>query len=57
MSDFITALTGTNGISATTMWSSVSAVAPFIIIIFTFSFGYRILKRVLKSGSKGKVNI
>lgn len=57
MQGFITALTGENGISIASLWSDVSALVPFIVIIFGFAFGYRLLRKVLKSGSKGKVNI
>jgi len=57
MSGFVTALTGNDGISSSTMWSDVTACVPFIVIIFAFAFGYRILRKLLKGGSKGKVNI
>lgn len=57
MGSFITALTGENGISASTLWSQLTNAAPFIIIIFIFAFGYRIIKKALKSGSKGKVGL
>lgn len=57
MTDFITALTGTNGISSSTLWGEVTAAAPFVILIFVFSFGYRVLRRSLKSGVKAKPNI
>lgn len=57
MTAFITALTGADGISASTLWADVASMVPFIVIIFGFAFGYRLLRRALKSGSKGKVNI
>lgn len=57
MSSFISALTGTDGISSTTMWADVTAAVPFIVLIFTFAFGYRVLRKLLKGGSKGKVTI
>lgn len=58
MTEFITALTNsTTGITASGLWSDLAAVVPFIVVIFGFAFGYRILRKVLKSGSKGKVNI
>lgn len=57
MSSFISALTGTDGISSTTMWADVTAAVPFIVLIFTFAFGYRVLRKLLKGGSKGKVSI
>ena len=58
MSDFITALTNTtSGITANTMWSQVTALVPFIVVMFGFAFGYRLLRKALKSGAKGKVSI
>lgn len=57
MSAFISALTGTNGISSASMWADVTDAVPFIVLIFTFAFGYRVLKKLLKGGSKGKVSI
>ena len=58
MSAFITALTNnTTGITADGLWGDVTAMVPFIVIIFGFAFGYRLLRKALKSGSKGKVNI
>lgn len=57
MTAFITALTGADGISASALWADVASMVPFIVIIFSFAFGYRLLRKALKSGSKGKVNI
>lgn len=56
MADFITAITGSSGISSDALWAEATKAAPLIVIIFIFAFGYRILKKALKSGSKGKVN-
>lgn len=56
MSGMITALTGTDGITSSALWTEVTAAAPLIIGIFIFAFGYRVVRKVLKSGSKGKVN-
>lgn len=58
MSDFITALTSsTTGITGTALWTDVTALVPFIVMIFGFAFSFRLLRRALKSGSKGKVNL
>lgn len=58
MQAFITALTNSeSGITASSLWSDVTALVPFIVIMFGFAFGYRLLRKALKSGSKGKVNI
>lgn len=56
MSGMITALTGEGGITSSALWTEVTAAAPLIIGIFIFAFGYRVVRKVLKSGSKGKVN-
>ena len=54
MQAFITALTGTNGISADALWGAVTACASIIVIGVLFAFGYRMVKKVLKGLSKGK---
>lgn len=54
MQAFITALTGTNGISADALWGAVTACAGIIVIGVLFAFGYRMVKKVLKGLSKGK---
>lgn len=57
MSGMITALTAAEGgITSSNLWTEATAAAPLIIGIFIFAFGYRVFRRVLKSGSKGKVN-
>lgn len=55
MSAFITALT--TGITSDTIWTEITKAAPFVISIFVVAVGYRILKRVLKNGSRLKVGI
>lgn len=54
MQGFVTALTGTNGISADALWGAVTACASIIVIGVLFAFAYRMIKRVLKGISKGK---
>lgn len=54
MQAFVTALTGSNGISADALWGAVTAVAGLIVIGVLFAFGYRMVKKVLKGISKGK---
>lgn len=55
MADFITQLT--TGITSDTLWTEITKAAPFIITIFVVAVGYRILRKVLKGGSKLKVNL
>lgn len=57
MSGMVTALTGTDGITSSNLWTEVTAAAPLIIGIFIFAFGYRVVKKVIKGGAKGKVNV
>ena len=57
MSGMITALTAQGGITSSSLWTEAAAAAPLIIGIFIFAFGYRIVRKLLKSGSKGKVNV
>lgn len=58
MSSFIAALTNAeSGITSNTLWADVTAMVPFIVMIFGFAFGYRLLRKALHSGAKGKVNI
>lgn len=55
MSGFITALT--TGITSDTLWAEITKAAPFIIVMFVVAVGYRVLRRVIKGGSKLKANI
>lgn len=55
MSAFITALT--TGITSDTLWTEIAKAAPFIIVVFTVAVGYRIVRKLIKSGSKLKVNV
>lgn len=59
MGNFVSALTNPtsgDGITSSALWGEVANAAPLIIGIFIFAFGYRVVKKVLKSGSKGKLN-
>lgn len=44
----------TTGITAQGLFGTVSEIFPFIIIMIGFSFGYRVLRKVVKGASKGK---
>ena len=58
MTAFITALTDTTtGITANTLWADVQSLVPWIVMIFGFAFGYRLLRKSLHAGAKGTVNI
>lgn len=55
MSSFISALT--TGITSDTIWTEIAKAAPFVITIFVVAIGYRVLRKLLKGGSKLKVNV
>lgn len=55
MAGFISALT--TGITSDTIWTEITKAAPFLITIFVVAVGYRVLRKVVKGGSKLKVNI
>lgn len=55
MTGFISALTA--GITSDTLWTEITKAAPFLIIIFTVAVGYRLVRKLIKSGSKLKVNV
>ena len=57
MQAFITALTGTDGITAANLWAAVTACAGIIVIGVLFAFAYRMVKKVVKGISKGKANM
>lgn len=55
MSSFISALT--QGITSDILWTEIAKIAPFLIVIFVVAVGYRILRKLVKSGSKLKVGL
>lgn len=57
MSDFITALTGADGITAANLWTAITAAASLIAVAVLFAFGYRIIKKVVKGISRGKASM
>lgn len=57
MSDFVTALTGTNGLTADVLWGAVTSLLPFIVAVAGFGFAYYLIKKLIKGFSKGKVRM
>lgn len=55
MGSFISALT--QGITSDILWTEIAKIAPFLIVIFVVAVGYRILRKLVKSGSKLKVGL
>lgn len=42
------------GVTAEGLFGTVSEIFPFIVVMIGFAFGYRVLRKVVKSASKGK---
>lgn len=57
MTAFVSALTGTDGISETALWGGITPMAPLIVILVVFAFSYRVARRSIGGASKGKVKI
>lgn len=57
MSDFITAITGTNGLTNSAMWGEVSNLVPLIVGVATFSLGFYLVKKLIKGFGKGKIRM
>lgn len=55
MAAFISALT--TGITSDILWTEITKAAPFLITIFVVAVGYRLVRKLVKSGSKLKVNL
>ena len=56
MSSVITALTsGTNGLTASTMFSVVADLVPFIVMIVPVALGTHFLRKLVKGAGKAKV--
>ncbi|MBQ9018037.1 hypothetical protein IJ118_03190 [Candidatus Saccharibacteria bacterium] len=55
MSGFISQLT--TGITSDILWTEIGKAAPFLIAIFVVAVGYRLVRKLVKSGSKLKANI
>lgn len=52
ISDLITALT--TGLNASAFWSVIVPMAPFIIAMVLFGFGWGFIRKSLKKAQKGK---
>lgn len=56
MSAFITALTGTSGLTASTFFSVLADVAPFVVLIIPVALGYYVARKLVKGAGHAKVN-
>lgn len=57
MAGFITALTGENGVTSANLWAQITAAAGFMGAVVIFTFGYRVVRKIIKGVSKGKASI
>lgn len=57
MAGFITAITGTDGITSANLWAQITPAAAFLGSIVIFSFGYRVIRKIMGGASKGKARI
>lgn len=54
MSAFITALTA--GLTASTFYSVLTDIAPFVIMIVPVALGYYVVRKLIKGAGHAKVN-
>lgn len=57
MAGFMTALTGTDGITSANMWAQITPAAQTIASIAIFAFGYYVARKIVKGASRGKARI
>ena len=58
MSTLVTALTsGSNALTGSTLWTEVANLAPLILMLFIFVFGWTKLAGLLRGGAKGKFKL
>lgn len=57
MSGVITALTGSNGLTASTMFGVVADIVPFIVMIVPVALGVYFLRKLIKGAGKAKVRM
>lgn len=55
MESIVTQLT--TGITSDGLFGTVAEIIPFVIIMIGFAFGYKVLRKAVKSASKGKANV
>ena len=57
MQGFVTAITGTDGLTSTNLWAEATYAVPLIVAVAVFAFGYNIVRRVTKGAAKGKLKM
>lgn len=57
MSGFITALTGANGLSADSLWTVLTNLVPYLIVIVPVALGFYFVRKLIKGTSRAKVRM
>lgn len=57
MAGFLTALTGTDGVTSANLWAQITPAAGTIGAIVIFAFGYYVVRKIVKGASRGKAKI
>lgn len=57
MDALVSALTGTGGITSTTMFAALADVAPLVILGLTVGFSLTVIRRVVRGLGHGKAKI
>ena len=57
MDSFITALTGSDGITANSLWGVLSSLVPYLKIIIPVALGFFLIRKLIKGTSKAKVRM
>ena len=57
MGSFITALTGTNGITANSLWNVLTELVPYLVIIIPVALGFYFVRKLIKGTAKAKVRM
>lgn len=57
MSAFITALTGSNGITADSLWGVLTNLVPYLVIIVPVALGFYFVRKLIKGTSRAKVRM
>lgn len=57
MDGFISALTGTNGISASSLWGVLTSLVPYLVVIIPVALGFYFVRKLIKGTAKAKVRM
>lgn len=52
MAGFITALTGENGISASSLWAEITPIVPFVVTLIGVKLGYHMVSSAVNQTTR-----